>query len=436
MATPWRRTDKPDLNDFLKCLNDADFDGALEAISQRQNFLKWRALPSKIVLVRHGQSEGNVNRAIYCSKGDALLELTPKGIEQSRTAGDRLKNLIGDDKIYVAVSPFERTQQTLLGMYEGGVPEEQVQGAQVSPQIREQEFGNFQSLGLHDAARTESQIVGRFYYRRPNAESSADVYDRVSAFWEDLIHNVLPKTENSCGTCLIITHGLTLRLILMKVFQWSVETFETVWNVGNCEHVTLTKNMDALCYQLNQEMSYPQNIVWATRPIWIVFKSCKASASTEERLNMLRNLKSQNDWGMLHAATESDEDVGQHANESSGRWLEIDRVIDQTENARTKERAIPYTVLDYLSLRHPRMQDIRGLDGHLALGHKALSRSEAQTVAKETPSIDWDDIEFVDWWGPRMSAQGKNLRTRVADSKNPMMMPFLSRFSSDICTKT
>lgn len=72
-------------------------------------------------------------------------------------------------------------------------------------------------------------MVGRFYYRRPNAESSADVFDRVGAFCSELVDDLLPSQEEEFDTCLIVTHGLTMRLILMKLFQWSVETFETVW---------------------------------------------------------------------------------------------------------------------------------------------------------------------------------------------------------------
>ena len=31
--------------------------------------------------------------------------------------------------------------------------------------------------------------------------------------------------------CLVVTHGLTIRLMLMCLFNWSVATFESVWSL-------------------------------------------------------------------------------------------------------------------------------------------------------------------------------------------------------------
>ena len=56
----------------------------------------------------------------------------------------------------------------------------------------------------------------------------------------------------------------------MAVFHWSVSTFETVWNIANCEHIVLRKNMDKLCYELAPEISNPQRWPWATKTVWVV----------------------------------------------------------------------------------------------------------------------------------------------------------------------
>ena len=32
--------------------------------------------------------------------------------------------------------------------------------------------------------------------------------------------------------CLVVTHGLTIRLMLMCLFNWSVATFESVWSLA------------------------------------------------------------------------------------------------------------------------------------------------------------------------------------------------------------
>jgi broad specificity phosphatase PhoE len=40
----------------------------------------------------------------------------------------------------------------------------------------------------------------------------------------------------------IITHGMTIRLFLMKWLKWSVEDFETYSNPDNCQIVILQSN--------------------------------------------------------------------------------------------------------------------------------------------------------------------------------------------------
>mmetsp|Transcript_31079 Transcript_31079/g.89847 ORF Transcript_31079/g.89847 Transcript_31079/m.89847 type:complete len:509 (-) Transcript_31079:252-1778(-) len=413
------------LFEILRGLQAGEMDRALEEVSRRQQYLRWQRLPDQVVLLRHGQSEGNIDRNIYTSKGDAHLELTPKGLQQARAAGARLRDLVGTDAVFVVVSPFERTLQTLLGLYQGGFPESQVGVVHVSSQIREQEFGNFQSVGLHEAARAEQAVVGRFYYRRPNAESSADVYDRVGSFWTELISDILPRQDVHYGTCLVVTHGLTMRLMLMKIFQWSVETFETVWNVENCNHITLRKDMDQMVYKLCPESSFPKQLPWATRPIWVVFKTKKASAATEEKLALLKRFKASKDWGILrdqeaesmHNSTRESEDPAPpiHAHsEVHGHWLEIDRAIDETENRRIRERAEPFTVLDYLTIPQPRTMQQEGLRGRLIRGHAPRSREAALKEAMEAEPFPWEDVEMVDWWGNLMSYQGKTLRTQTS----------------------
>lgn len=430
---------RDDLGGFLARLRDGDFDAALREISLRQRRLQWERLPEHIVVLRHGESEGNINRTIYTSKGDALLELTPRGLAQACEAGSRLRAIVGDARIFAVVSPFERTQQTLLGLYRGGFPEDQVAMVHVSPQIREQEFGNFQTVGLHEAAKAEQMLVGRFYYRRPNAESSADCFDRVSAFWDDLLNNLLVRQDEDFGACVIVTHGLTMRLLLMNLFQWSVETFETVWNVGNCHHITLRKDMDAMCYKICTQACHPPNVLpWATRPVWLVLKSREASEGTDEKLTRLQSFKDSKEGsdicsalhkkGDLHGPddTPKNDDATPHAQctipldiSGFGRigiggdcpnyfWPEIDRAIDETQNLRLRERSVAYTVLDYLNVPQPRTMQRTAL--RVALGHGNLTREAAQRAAEQMAPVDWDDVEFIDWWGNVLSYQAKMLR--------------------------
>jgi hypothetical protein len=45
-------------------------------------------MPDKVVMIRHGQSEGNVNEALYSKTPDNAMRLTKLGWEQARKAGE------------------------------------------------------------------------------------------------------------------------------------------------------------------------------------------------------------------------------------------------------------------------------------------------------------------------------------------------------------
>eukprot|EP00928_Gymnodinium_smaydae_P066202 TRINITY_DN49247_c0_g1_i1.p1 TRINITY_DN49247_c0_g1~~TRINITY_DN49247_c0_g1_i1.p1 ORF type:complete len:424 (+),score=39.77 TRINITY_DN49247_c0_g1_i1:76-1347(+) len=400
------------LTSLLSSLDDGELDEAIRAIEARKQKIMWQRLPDRIVLMRHGQSEGNVDPLLYTCKGDSRLELTSLGVQQSKDAGARLASLVSrDDRILVCVSPFERTYQTLLGLYHGGFPQEQVTRIHVDAQIREQEFGNFQSPGLSSKVRVEQEKVGRFYYRRPDAESSADVLDRVTLFWHQLLSNdksngLLHGADEEYSLCLVVTQGLTIRLMLMCLLHWSVETFESAWNLGNCEYHVLKKNMADCSYELYPPESYPARMPWGTRELWIVRKSLDEPDVLKERLKQLQDLKLsfQADDGVLV---------------NRERLLELDKLIDETKSDIMMSRSEPYTVIDYISIPQPRTSNIEEVLPRLIPGHnvaEGMPPEELMRRAQEADPIDMDDVDFVDWWGPGLSHCGKMLRGNVYGS--------------------
>jgi broad specificity phosphatase PhoE len=54
------------------------------------------------------------------------------------------------------------------------------------PRLREQDFGNLQNPSAMAVCQEERERFGSFYYRFPQGESGADVYDRVSGFMETM----------------------------------------------------------------------------------------------------------------------------------------------------------------------------------------------------------------------------------------------------------
>ena len=198
--------------------------------------------PANIFICRHGESEGNVDKAVYAVTPDYALKLTPKGITQAKELGITLGNRIGDSSIQFYVSPFWRTRQTYVGIRESFIHDLKYKYYE-DPRIREQEWGQDMESrdGYKDKVEEYRDSYGHFYYRfRDGGESCADVYDRVSDFLGTL-HRDFEKKDFP-ENCVIVTHGMTMRLMIMRWFHVSVEEFESWSNPKNCDYFHLNLN--------------------------------------------------------------------------------------------------------------------------------------------------------------------------------------------------
>ena len=203
-----------------------------------------------IILVRHGESEGNADHTLYRTKPDNLVLLTKRGVGEAQEAGKRIEEIFKkmDGKkfskirrVHLVVSPFERTLQTAAAMRPWF--EHRIVRTDVQPRIREQEFGNIQGDDFQNF-RKEQNKVGRFWYRFPTGESGADVYDRVKSWWYDSVLNVNERLGyEPVDAMVVVTHGLTMRFVLMQLYGWSPTTFHSVWNADNCDVYVLKKDL-------------------------------------------------------------------------------------------------------------------------------------------------------------------------------------------------
>ena len=108
--------------------------------------------------------------------------LTDNGRAQAREVGVKLASIIGEESFGVYVSPYVRTRETKECLLEGigRRPEFDFQ----DPSLREQEYGNMPTPEESEANRELREKCGMFFYRFPDGESCADVYDRMSVFFE------------------------------------------------------------------------------------------------------------------------------------------------------------------------------------------------------------------------------------------------------------
>jgi len=196
--------------------------------------------PNRIILIRHGESEGNLDKDKYRTVPDYALNLTSKGIEQAQKAGIEIKQIIGQESVYAYVSPYFRTRQTLQYLKEG--IGDNIARVIEDPRIREMDWGHLRHPDENDEIAKRRDEYSTFYYRVLDGESGADVFDRVSTFLETMFRD-FRKSDYPQNT-LIVTHGLTLRLFLMRWFHWTIEEFENLLNPQNCQIVVMQQRPD------------------------------------------------------------------------------------------------------------------------------------------------------------------------------------------------
>ena len=340
--------------------------------------LAWRRLPRKIIFLRHGEAQHNLEGAAILQednpnrKPDNLSELTPRGREQARAAGHRLRRLLGGGgTISAVVSPFERTQQTLYALQQN-LGDVRVRRVHVDPRVREQEFGNFQVAEDMPRHKQTAEEVGRFYYRRPTGESGADVYDRAASFWDSLLGGSFDvqdlfrrRRAGPDDALLVVTHGLTMRLLLMRYFSWSVDTVDSVYNPANCDTWVLKKRPGARVYDLAPDECHPPRLPWASRRVRIVRR------------------------GDDEAAEAAEGECGTCVGE-------------------------PFTIVDYLAIPPPRTSHTaealeRAIPGHANLDPNRVPGAPEKALASVQPLAP-ESVAYIDWWSGKVSLAGLNMR--------------------------
>lgn len=203
--------------------------------------------PRLIIIIRHAQSEGNKDKTIHQSVPDHKVSLTAEGHQQALEAGEKLRALLrNDDTLHFFISPYRRTRETTEGILNGLTSNHPVPSpfprssikVYEEPRLREQDFGNFQP-GTEETERLwrERAEYGHFFYRIPNGESGADVYDRVSSFNGSLWRRF--SEDEMASVAILVTHGLCSRVFLMAWYHYSVEFFEDLRNINHCEFLVM-----------------------------------------------------------------------------------------------------------------------------------------------------------------------------------------------------
>lgn len=212
-------------------------------------------MPRTYVLVRHGESEGNV--AVNASKkGDNSFYtdryvttpgkqwmLTPKGVKQAQVIGEWLRsNLPVIDRYYV--SPYVRTRMTAANL---GLPYAQWR---INRSYREREWGEIDTLPRSEFKTTypnsaRIKKINPLYWAPPGGESIADVS-------ENRVRNILDTLHRECSdqVVLAVTHGENMTAHRLMLERWSDDVFALMdqdrdERIENCGVLFYTRSEDS-----------------------------------------------------------------------------------------------------------------------------------------------------------------------------------------------
>jgi len=213
--------------------------------SKRKTSLFWntqlQGRPMRLIFIRHGESEANVNRLLTQVVPDHALHLTAEGRRQAIDAGVRLRSIVNDESVKFIVSPYVRTRETLNGILHAWDQSEWQSGwVREDVRIREQEYGNYDSPEIKKLHSLKKDF-GPFYYRFPEGESIADCYDRASLFVESLYRT---WNDNLANNHVIVGHGMMILVTLSRLLRVPSDEFVDLDRLTNCEFIVLERPID------------------------------------------------------------------------------------------------------------------------------------------------------------------------------------------------
>ena len=171
---------------------------------------------SKLVLIRHGESQWNLENRFT---GWVDVPLSPKGIDEAKAAGKKLAGFTFDRAFSSVLARANETLRIVLeAIGQTTIPIERDKA------LNERMYGELQGLNKAETAQKygdeQVKIWRRSYdVRPPGGESLKDTAERVLPFYDSRIKPYLLKGN----TILIAAHGNSLRALVMRLEQLTRE---------------------------------------------------------------------------------------------------------------------------------------------------------------------------------------------------------------------
>ena len=171
---------------------------------------------AQLVIFRHGQSIWNLENKFT---GWVDVDLTPKGIDEAKAAGEKIKSFKFD---HAFSSDLQRAQKTLSTALEVA------KHAPLTPvydkALNERMYGDLQGLDKTETAKKFGEDQVKIWRRSfdiapPNGESLKDTAARVLPYFEKEIAPKLKAGKN----VIVVAHGNSLRALIMHLEKMTPE---------------------------------------------------------------------------------------------------------------------------------------------------------------------------------------------------------------------
>ncbi len=169
---------------------------------------------ARLVLLRHGESQWNLENRFT---GWVDVPLSPKGIEEAKQAGEKLRGLTFHRAFTSVLTRANETLRLVLeAIGQTTIPIEKDKA------LNERMYGELQGLNKAETAKkygdAQVKIWRRSYdVKPPGGESLKDTAERALPYYEKMIKPCLVKGE----TIIIAAHGNSLRALVMELDQLS-----------------------------------------------------------------------------------------------------------------------------------------------------------------------------------------------------------------------
>jgi broad specificity phosphatase PhoE len=208
--------------------------------------------PSSIVLVRHGESVGNLADTRAREQGadrldlparDADVELSDEGRRQADALGDWMAQADHLPDLVLS-SPYARALETARRAVTHTDCE-----IVLDERLRERDLGRFDGMtgaGIRKEFADEAERrrhVGKFYYSPPSGESWADVVLRVRSLLADLRHGFEDRRVWIFSHQAVI---MTFRYVLEGLTEEELLEIDRTQNIANASMTTYERGADGL----------------------------------------------------------------------------------------------------------------------------------------------------------------------------------------------